>query len=142
EHGRVCLLGLVEQNHLVRPAPDGLGQLDALLVADIAGRRADQALDRELLEVLAHVDPDHRVRVVEEELGERAGELGLADAGGTEEQERAERPARAARRSGSDASGRRGSPRPARARRTASDTASIASSWPTTRRWRRSSILT
>ena len=34
--------------------------------------------------------------VVEEELRERPGELGLADAGRAEEQERAERPARVA----------------------------------------------
>ena len=35
-----------------------------------------------------------RVLVVEQELGERARELGLADAGRAEEQERADRPAR------------------------------------------------
>ena len=45
-----------------------------------------------LLHVLGHVDPDHRVLGVEHELGERAGELGLADAGRAEEQERADRP--------------------------------------------------
>ena len=48
----------------------------------------------ELLHVLAHVDADHRVLVVEQELGERPGELGLADAGRAEEQERADRAAR------------------------------------------------
>ena len=47
-----------------------------------------------LLHVLAHVDADHRPLVVEQELGERAGQLGLADAGGAEEQERADRPVR------------------------------------------------
>ncbi len=41
--------------------------------------------------VLGHVDPDHRPLVVEHELGERAGELGLADAGRAEEDERADR---------------------------------------------------
>ena len=44
-----------------------------------------------LLHVLGHVDPDHRLLVAEEELGEGAGELGLADPGGAEEDERAGR---------------------------------------------------
>ena len=90
------LLDLVEEDHLVRPAADRLGQLAALLVPDVAGRRPDQARHGELLHVLAHVDPGHRRVVVEQELGQRARELGLADAGRAEEQERAKRPARVA----------------------------------------------
>ena len=43
EHLRVGLLDLVEQDHGVGPAADRLGQLAGLVVADIAGRRADQA---------------------------------------------------------------------------------------------------
>ena len=46
EHVRVRLLDLVEQDHLVRPPADRLGQLAALVVADVAGRRADQAATR------------------------------------------------------------------------------------------------
>ena len=76
----------------VRPAAHGLRQLAALVVADVAGRRADQARHRVPLLVLAHVDPDHRLLVVEHELGERACELGLADTGRAEEDERADRP--------------------------------------------------
>ena len=76
------------------PPPDGFGQLAALLVADVAGRRADQARDGVLLLVLGHVDADHRLLVVEQELGERARQLGLADAGRPEEDEAAERPVR------------------------------------------------
>ena len=94
EDVRVGLLDLVEQDDLVRPAADRLGQLAALVVADVAGRRADQPRHGELLHVLAHVDPDHRVLVVEQELGQGARQLGLADAGRAEEQERADRPAR------------------------------------------------
>lgn len=45
-----------------------------------------------LLHVLTHVDAHHRPLVVEEELGEGASQLGLADAGGSEEHERADRP--------------------------------------------------
>ena len=80
----------------VRAPAHGLGELAALLVADVAGRRADQPRDGVLLHVLRHVDADHRVLRVEHELGERAGQLGLADAGRAEEQERADRPVRVA----------------------------------------------
>ena len=67
--------------------PHRLGELAALLVADVAGRRADQPGDRVLLAVLAHVDADHRPLVVEQEVGQRLGQLGLADAGRAEEEE-------------------------------------------------------
>ena len=42
EHFRMRLLDLVEQHHAVGPPPHRLGQLAALFVADVAGRRADQ----------------------------------------------------------------------------------------------------
>ena len=88
------LLDLVEQHHGVRPAAHGFGQLTGLVVADVSGRRADHPRDGVLLLVLRHVDADHRVLVVEQEFGERARELGLADTGRPEEDEAAERPIR------------------------------------------------
>jgi hypothetical protein len=72
-----------------------------------------------LLHVLRHVDLDHRVLVAEQELGERARELGLADAGRAEEDERADRALRVLD-PGARAADRLGD-------------ASIASSWPMTR---------
>jgi len=45
---------------------------------------------------LAHVEADHQVLAPEEDLGERAGELGLADARRSEEQEAPDRPVRVA----------------------------------------------
>src|ERR1035441_2668274 len=87
----VGLLDLVEQQHRVGLAPDRLGQLAALVVADVAGGRADEPRDGVLLHVLGHVDPDQRLVVAEEELGERARELGLAHARGAQEDERAGR---------------------------------------------------
>ena len=90
------------------PAPNRLGELTALLVADVPGRRADEAAHRVLVVELAHVEADHGALVVEEVLGERARELRLSDAGGAEEEEAADRAA----------SRRRG---PARERRTAFD---------------------
>ena len=90
----VGLLDLVEQDDRVGPAAHRLGQLAALLVADVAGRRADQPRDGVLLHVLGHVDADDRLLGVEHELGQRPGELGLADAGRAEEEEGADRPVR------------------------------------------------
>ena len=71
EHVRVRLLDLVEQDHAVRLAPHRFGQVAALLVADVARRRADQPRDRVLLHELGHVDADHVMLGVEQELGER-----------------------------------------------------------------------
>ena len=48
--------------------------------------------DRVLLHVFRHVDADHGLIVVEHEFGERSGQLGLADAGGPEEDEAADGP--------------------------------------------------
>ena len=94
EHVRMRLLDLVEQHDRIRLAPHGLGEIAALLVADVARRRADQPRDGVLLHELRHVDADHRLLGVEQERGERLRELGLADARGAQEQERAVRPVR------------------------------------------------
>ena len=83
----VRLLDLVEKDDLIGPPADGFGKNAAFLVADIAWRSADQPRDRVLFHELAHVDADHRGGIVEQEFGERLGELGLADAGRPEEQE-------------------------------------------------------
>ena len=91
EDVRVGLLDLVEEDDGVRLAAHGLGELAALVVADVAGGRADEPGHGVLLHVLRHVDLDHRVLVAEEELGERARQLGLPDARGAEEDERAGR---------------------------------------------------
>ena len=91
EHVGVGLFDLVEQHHRERLAAHGLGELAALFVADVAGRRTDEAADGVLLHVLGHVEGDQCRVVTEQELGERLGELGLADAGGAEEDERARR---------------------------------------------------
>src|SRR5919199_2770319 len=88
----VGLLDLVQQDHRVRLAAHGLGQLAALLVADVARRRTDQPSHGVALHELGHVDLDHRVLAAEHELGQRADQLGLADAGRPEEDERPDRP--------------------------------------------------
>ena len=76
------------------PPAHGLRQLAALLVTDVARRRADQPRDGVPLLVLGHVEPHHRAVVVEHELGQRAGQLGLPHASRPEKDERADRPVR------------------------------------------------
>jgi hypothetical protein len=84
------LLDLVEQYDGVGPSPDRLGELTGLVIADVPGRRADHPRHGVLFLVLGHVDADHRLFVVEQELRERPRKLGLADAGRAEEDEAAE----------------------------------------------------
>src|SRR6202011_888203 len=83
-----------EQHDGVRLAPDRLSELATLLIADIAGRGTDQAADGVPLLVLTHVDPDHVLVGVEQRRRERPGQLGLADAGRSQEDEGADRPTR------------------------------------------------
>ena len=87
---RVSLLHLVEQDHGVRTTAHGLGELAALVVTHVSRGRTDQTLDAELLHVLGHVDTHERALVVEQALGQRLGELGLAYAGGAQEEEAAD----------------------------------------------------
>ena len=67
EHVRMRFFDLVEQHDLIGPTAHGFGQRAAFLIADIAGRRADQARDRMLFHIFRHVEPDHRRFVVEQE---------------------------------------------------------------------------
>ena len=86
----VRLFDLVEEDDGVGTAAHGLGELAAFVVAHVAGRRADETRDGVLLHVLAHVDADHGLLVVEEKLGEGAGGFGFAHAGGAEKNEGAD----------------------------------------------------
>ena len=94
EDVRVSLLDLVEQHHGERLAAHLLGQLAALLVSDVPGRRTQQPGHRVLLRVLAHVQLDQRVLIAEQEVRERPGQLRLADPGRAGEDERAPGPLR------------------------------------------------
>ena len=88
---RVGFFYLVEEYDAVWPAAHGFSQLPAFIVAHIAWRRADEARDAVLLHVFAHVDTYHGGFIIEEELGQGFGQLGLAHAGGTQEDEGAQR---------------------------------------------------
>ena len=92
EDVRMRLLDLVQEDDRELLPAHRLRELPALVVADVSGRRPDEAGDGELLHVLRHVEAHHRVLVVEELLRERLRELRLADARRPEEKERAHRP--------------------------------------------------
>src|SRR3712207_3360354 len=94
EHVRVRLLDLVEQDHRERLAPHLLGQLAALVVTDVTGRRTDEPGNGEPVVELAHVDLDERVVLTEQELRQRLGQLRLTDTRGAGEDERTTRTAR------------------------------------------------
>ena len=88
EHIRMRLLDFVEQQHAVRMLGDGLGEQAALVEADVARGRADQARHGVPLHVFGHVEADELDAHGD---GELAGDLGLADAGGAGKQETAHR---------------------------------------------------
>ena len=83
EQVRVRFFDFVEQQHAMRMLVDGVGEQPALVEADIARRRADQARDGVALHIFAHVEAE---QFDAHDRGELLGDLGLADAGGTGEQ--------------------------------------------------------
>ena len=85
------LLDLVEEDHRIRTAANLLGKLPAFFVANVSGRRADQSRYCVPLHVLGHVNAHHRMFIVKQEFGQSPGQLGFADAGWTEENERSNR---------------------------------------------------
>src|SRR5690606_2971309 len=88
---RVRLLDLVEQDDEERLAAHLLGELAALVVADVAGRGTEEPRRGEAVVELAHVDLDERVVLAEQEVRQRLGELGLTDTRRSGEDERARR---------------------------------------------------
>ena len=122
----VGFLDFIEKNHRVGAPAHHLAQLTALLVSDVARRRADEAGDPVFLHVFGHVDAHHRPLVIEQKLRECPAQLGLPDAGWTEKDERTDRTV--------------SSRRPAPANRVGDHL--TESSWPITRSPRRSSRWT
>ena len=108
------LLDLVEQQHAVRMLGDGLGEQAALVEADVARRRADQARHRVPLHVLGHVEAQ------ELDAHARCASCRVTSVLPT--------PVGPANRK--EPTGLRWSPRPERAILIAAASASIALSWP------------
>ena len=83
----VGLLDLIEEDHGVWSSPHCLCELTALVVADVAGRRADELADCMPLHELGHIESDHGLLAAEVVSGQGLGQLGLAHTGGTGEDE-------------------------------------------------------
>ncbi len=86
----VGLFDLVQKKHRVRVAPHLFGKLTAFAVAHIAGRRSDELGDGVTLHILAHVQANEPLFVVEQELGQCLGQLGLSYTGRSEKDEGAD----------------------------------------------------
>ena len=99
QHIRMCLFDLVEQDDRPRTAADLFGQLSALAVSFISGRRADQTGDVVRLLILGQIDADQTVPS-EQKLRQRTAHRGLADTGRTGEQQRCLRPSAVAQSGG------------------------------------------
>lgn len=84
-------LDLVEEHHAEGFFADRVGQFAADVVADVAGRRADQALVGMLGAELGHVEADVGALVAEQQAGDGLRQLGLADPGGPGEEGHAAR---------------------------------------------------
>ena len=78
---RVRLFNLVKEHHRVRSAANLFGQLAGLIVADIAGRRTDDAGHAVLFHKFGHIQADQRILLVEQLLRQRLDQLGLSYAG-------------------------------------------------------------
>ena len=87
EDVRMRLLDLVEQHHGERLATHLFGELAALLIADISRRGAEQTRCGVLFGELRHIHADQRVLIIEQELRQRLGQLGLAHTGRAGEDE-------------------------------------------------------
>src|SRR6478609_6106801 len=85
------LLDLVEEEDLIRAPPHRFGQMPARLVADVAGRSAEQTSDGVRFRVLRQIEARHGVLVEEEHFCDGLCRLRLADTRGTEQQERPDR---------------------------------------------------
>ena len=72
---------------MIGPTTYGFGEHTALLISDIARRRADEPRDAMLFHKLGHIDADHRIVIVEQERSERLRQFSLADARWPKEQE-------------------------------------------------------
>ena len=94
ENVRVRLFNFIKKNNAVRLSSDLLGQLAALLIADISRRRADKTRGAVLFHEFGHIEADNSVFITEHCSAERLAKLCFANAGRSEENERAERPFR------------------------------------------------
>ena len=85
EHIGVGLLNLVKENNAVGLSADFFCQLTRLIIANIARRRSHQPGNRVLFHVFGHVQADQGIWRVKQIVGQLLYQLGLAYAGGADE---------------------------------------------------------
>ena len=61
---RMRLFDFIKQDNTVRLSSDCLGQLSALFISHISGRRSDKSGHRIFLHVLTHINPHHIVLII------------------------------------------------------------------------------
>ena len=83
----MSLLYLIEQYYRIRLAAYCLGELTALIIANVSRRRTDESAHAVLLLILTHIDTSHHGLVVEQIVGQCLGELCLTHTGGAKEDE-------------------------------------------------------
>ena len=93
EDARMRLLDLIQQHDRIGSGAQFASELAFFLVADVAGRRANQLRYAVFFHVFRHVQADHVVAGTEQEGREGPRQLGLAHAGWAKEQEYSQRPA-------------------------------------------------
>src|SRR5208337_1469793 len=87
EHIVVGFLDLVKKYDRVGATAHSLGELAAFLVTDVSRWRADQPRHGILLHVFGHIKAHQDPLIIEQELGEGAGQFGLAHARRPQENE-------------------------------------------------------
>ena len=85
---RVCLFDFIEQDNRIWLSADSFGQLTAFFISDISGRRTDQARYRIFFHIFRHIDADQIFLVIKQGRCQCLCQLGFADTGRAEEQER------------------------------------------------------
>ena len=80
------LFDLVKQHHAVRAAAHGLGQLTALVMAEVARRRTQQPGGGVLLLILRHIELEQGLLAAEPAGSKGLGKGGLAHAGGPQKE--------------------------------------------------------
>ena len=82
EDVRMCLFDLVEQNDRIRLAAHLFGELARLIIADIAGRRTDDAGNAVLFHKFGHIKADECFRCIEQLVSQLLDQLCLPPARG------------------------------------------------------------
>jgi hypothetical protein len=91
EHVSMGFLDLIEQDHRVWFSSHGFRELSALIESDVSWRRTDESRHRMRFHVLAHIESDKSIFVIEKLICERFCRLCLPDSSRPEKKETSDR---------------------------------------------------